>query len=51
MAIRQLFCQVEAVGTAIWLTERAPKKGKCGTNLVGGISGGEGRAYAGEYGK
>ena len=36
--IRPLFCQVEAVETAIWLTEAAPKMGKRGTDFIGGIS-------------
>ncbi|HIJ48996.1 MAG TPA: DEAD/DEAH box helicase family protein, partial [Gammaproteobacteria bacterium] len=33
-AIRPFFCQVEAVETAIWLTEVAPKLGKAGKRFV-----------------
>jgi len=33
-AIRPFFCQVEAVETAIWLTEVAPKLGKVGKRFV-----------------
>ncbi|MBF0111055.1 MAG: DEAD/DEAH box helicase family protein [Magnetococcales bacterium] len=32
--IRPFFCQVEAVETAIWLTEVAPKMGKRGSNYL-----------------
>lgn len=32
--IRPFFCQVEAVETAIWLTEVAPRLGKAGTKYV-----------------
>ena len=32
--IRPFFCQVEAVETAIWLTEVAPKAGKAGKNFL-----------------
>lgn len=32
--IRPFFCQVEAVETAIWLTEVAPQAGKAGTRFV-----------------
>jgi len=32
--IRPFFCQVEAVKTAIWLTEVAPQSGKVGTRFV-----------------
>ncbi|MBU4263016.1 MAG: DEAD/DEAH box helicase family protein [Proteobacteria bacterium] len=33
-SIRPFFCQVEAVETAIWLTEVAPKIGKGGTRFI-----------------
>ena len=33
-SIRPFFCQVEAVETAIWLTEVAPKAGKAGKAIV-----------------
>ncbi|WP_276366156.1 DEAD/DEAH box helicase family protein [Chryseolinea sp. H1M3-3] len=33
-SIRPFFCQVEAVETAIWLTEVAPSSGKTGKNLI-----------------
>ncbi len=33
-SIRPFFCQVEAVETAIWLTEVAPKKGKTGQKFL-----------------
>ncbi len=33
-SIRPFFCQVEAVETAIWLTEVAPKKGKTGLKFI-----------------
>ncbi len=33
-SIRPFFCQVEAVETAIWLTEVAPKAGKTGKGLL-----------------
>jgi type III restriction enzyme len=33
-SIRPFFCQVEAVETAIWLTEVAPKSGKMGKNFL-----------------
>ena len=33
-SIRPFFCQVEAVETAIWLTEVAPKAGKIGKNFL-----------------
>lgn len=33
-AIRPFFCQVEAVETAIWLTEVAPKAGKTGRDFL-----------------
>lgn len=33
-SIRPFFCQVEAVETAIWLTEVAPQSGKLGKNLI-----------------
>lgn len=32
--IRPFFCQIEAVETAIWLTEVAPKIGKAGTGVL-----------------
>ena len=32
--IRPFFCQIEAVETAIWLTEVAPKSGKTGTRFL-----------------
>ena len=32
--IRPFFCQVEAVETAIWLTEVAPRSGKAGTQFL-----------------
>jgi type III restriction enzyme len=37
-AIRPFFCQVEAVETAIWLAEVAPKLGKRGENFLEHIS-------------
>lgn len=33
-AIRPFFCQIEAVETAIWLTEVAPKAGKAGARFL-----------------
>src|SRR6266851_1078908 len=33
-SFRQFFCQVEAVETAIWLTEVAPKMGKTGKGFI-----------------
>lgn len=33
-SIRPFFCQIEAVETAIWLTEVAPKSGKIGTGFL-----------------
>jgi type III restriction enzyme len=32
--VRPFFCQVEAVETAIWLTEVAPKRGKAGSRFL-----------------
>jgi type III restriction enzyme len=32
--VRPFFCQIEAVETAIWLTEVAPKMGKTGSNFL-----------------
>jgi len=32
--IRPFFCQIEAIETAIWLTEVAPNAGKIGKNLI-----------------
>ena len=37
--IRPFFCQVEAVETAIWLTEVAPKMGKRGTKFLEHLKG------------
>jgi len=37
--IRPFFCQIEAVETAIWLTEVAPKSGKAGTRFVEHLAG------------
>ncbi len=34
-SIRPFFCQIEAVETAIWLTEVAPKTGKSGKGVSG----------------
>ncbi len=34
-SIHPLFCQVELVKTAIWLTKVNPKMGNSGTNLIG----------------
>ncbi len=34
-SIHPLFCQVEPVKTAIWLTEVNPKMGNRGTNIIG----------------
>ncbi len=36
--IRPFFCQVEAVETAIWLTEVAPQAGKTGKDLLGHLA-------------
>lgn len=33
-SIRPFFCQVEAIETAIWLTEVAPKQGKAGKSAI-----------------
>ncbi|QDT70355.1 Type III restriction enzyme, res subunit [Planctomycetes bacterium MalM25] len=38
-SIRPFFCQVEAVETAIWLTEVAPKLGKAGAKYVDLLAG------------
>ena len=35
VGIRPFFCQIEAVETAIWLTEVAPKIGKSGAGVLG----------------
>ncbi len=37
-SIRPFFCQVEAVETAIWLIEVAPKAGKTGKGLLGHLA-------------
>ena len=36
--LRPFFCQVEAVETAIWLTEVAPKAGQVGRRLLGRLA-------------
>ena len=36
--VRPFFCQVEAVETAIWLTEVAPKRGKSGSRFLDHIA-------------
>ena len=37
--IRPFFCQIEAVETAIWLTEVAPKSGKAGAKFLDHLAG------------
>lgn len=44
--IRPLFCQIEAVETAIWLTEVAPKLGVVGDRFLQHISGANDEANA-----
>ena len=38
-SVRPFFCQVEAVETAIWLTEVAPQLGKAGANILDHLAG------------